>query len=76
LHENKLGDRYDEKKLNPFVTLLLGLSFFVASAAAQTVSWKQVVGMIPANYAVGSGTGAVSGGFAGFTIDTHEARGV
>jgi len=57
-----------------FFTLLLGLTFFAINAAAQTVSWKQIVGIIPINNVVGSGTGAVSGGFLPWTTTEGAAH--
>jgi hypothetical protein len=57
-----------------FSTLALSLSFFTASAASQTVSWKQIVGIIPENNVVGSGTGAVSGGFLPWTTTEGAAQ--
>lgn len=63
-----------KKRLHLFSTLLLAVSFFAASAAAQTLSWKQIVGIIPANNVVGSGTGAVAGGFLPWTTTEGAAR--
>jgi hypothetical protein len=63
-----------KKSLHLFSTLLLGLTFFTVTAAAQTVSWKQIVGIIPVNNVVGSGTGAVAGGFLPWTTSEGAAR--
>ena len=62
------------KTLQLLSTLVVGLSFFAATAAAQTISWKQIVGIIPANNVVGSGTGAVPGGFLPWTTTAGAAR--
>src|SRR5437763_9947321 len=53
---------------------LLVLAFTAASASAQTVSWRQIVGIIPAGNVVGSGTGAVPGGFLPWTTTAGAAR--
>ena len=52
------------------------LLFFALStfAAAQTASWKQVVGIIPAGNVVGSGTGKVPGGFLPWTTTSGHAQ--
>ena len=44
------------------------------TALAQTVGWRQVVGIIPAGNVVGSGTGAVPGGFLPWTTSGGSAR--
>ena len=46
----------------------------VPGAFAQTVSWRQVVGIIPANNVVGSGTGQIPGGFLPWTTTFGSAR--
>ncbi|HZR64621.1 MAG TPA: hypothetical protein VFA85_05690 [Terriglobales bacterium] len=61
-------------RLHLFSTILFGLAFFAATATAQTVSWKQIVGIIPAGNVVGSGTGAVTGGFLPWTTTEGAAR--
>jgi len=43
-------------------------------AVAQTASWKQVVGIIPAGNVVGSGTGKVVGGFLPWTTTSGHAQ--
>lgn len=43
-------------------------------AVAQTASWKQVVGIIPAGNVVGSGTGKVAGGFLPWTTTSGHAQ--
>ena len=52
------------------------LLFFAFStvAIAQTASWKQVVGIIPAGNTVGSGTGKVPGGFLPWTTTSGHAH--
>ena len=44
------------------------------TAVAQTASWRQVVGIIPAGNVVGSGTGAIPGGFLPWTTTSGSAR--
>jgi hypothetical protein len=63
-----------KNSLHLFSTVLLTLAFFTATAAAQTVSWKQIVGIIPANTPVGTGSGIVPGGFAPWTTTEGAAR--
>src|SRR3954463_2833939 len=53
---------------------LLVLAFTAASASAQTASWRQIVGIIPAGNVVGSGSGAVPGGFLPWTTTAGAAR--
>lgn len=53
---------------------VLFLAFTAATATAQTVSWRQIVGIIPAGNVVGSGTGAVPGGFLPWTTTAGAAR--
>jgi len=43
-------------------------------ALAQTVGWRQVVGIIPAGNVVGSGNGAIPGGFLPWTTTSGSAR--
>jgi hypothetical protein len=52
------------------------LLFFALStvAVAQTASWKQVVGIIPAGNVVGSGTGKIPGGFLPWTTTSGHAQ--
>jgi len=57
--------------LSPFV---LVFAFTAATAAAQTASWRQIVGIIPSGNVVGSGTGAVPGGFLPWTTTAGAAR--
>ena len=53
---------------------LLVLALMATTAAAQTASWRQIVGIIPAGNVVGSGTGAVPGGFLPWTTTAGAAR--
>ncbi len=55
--------------------MLAGLCLLcaVSAAQAQTASWKQLVGIIPATNVVGVGTGAVSGGFLPWTTTSGAA---
>jgi hypothetical protein len=57
-----------------FSISLLALAFTAASANAQSVSWRQIVGIIPAGNVVGSGSGAVPGGFLPWTTTAGAAR--
>ena len=61
-------------RLYLFSIILLALTFLAATAAAQTVSWKQIVGIIPVGNVVGSGTGAITGGFLPWTTTEGAAR--
>jgi len=61
-----------KKRVFSLVLLLAG--FLTASAAAQTASWKQVIGISLANNVVGSGTGAISGGFLPWSTTEGRAR--
>lgn len=63
-----------KQRMHLFSTVVLGLAFFAVNATAQTVSWKQIVGIIPAGNVVGSGSGAVTGGFLPWTTTTGAAR--
>jgi hypothetical protein len=61
------------------VFLVLGSSLLLVAlmsgaVSAQTVSWRQVVGIIPAGNVVGSGTGAIAGGFLPWTTTSGSAR--
>jgi hypothetical protein len=49
-------------------------AFTVTAAVAQTTSWKQVVGIIPAGNVVGSGTGKIAGGFLPWSATSGAAR--
>jgi hypothetical protein len=58
---------------------LFSLSLFVGilvsgTALAQTISWRQVVGIIPAGNVVGSGSSAIPGGFLPWTTTSGSAR--
>ena len=53
---------------------LVALAFTAVTASAQTVSWRQIVGIIPAGNVVGSGTGTVPGGFLPWTTTAGAAR--
>jgi hypothetical protein len=54
-----------------FSVILMALS---GAASAQTVSWRQLVGIIPAGNVVGSGTGTIAGGFLPWTTTAGFAR--
>jgi len=61
------------------VLTLLSFSLFItilvsATASAQTVRWRQVVGIIPAGNVVGSGSGTITGGFLPWTTTSGFAR--
>ena len=63
------------RKVFPVVGLsLLVVAFLGTTAAAQTASWRQVVGIILAGNVVGSGTGAIPGGFLPWTTTNGNAR--
>jgi hypothetical protein len=63
------------KNPSPFTAVLVVLfSLTLASAQAQSVSWRQVVGIIPAGNTVGTGTGAVPGGFLPWTTTAGAAH--
>jgi len=57
---------------------LLAISVFLPllgiNATAQSVSWRQIVGIISAGNVVGVGSGAVPGGFLPWTTTTGAAR--
>ena len=59
---------------NVFSLALLLASFLTASAAAQTASWQEVIGIALANNVVGSGTGAITGGFLPWHTFDGKAR--
>jgi hypothetical protein len=60
--------------LNPVSFSLLITLLVSGTASAQTVRWRQVVGIIPAGNVVGSGTGRISGGFLPWTTTSGFAR--
>lgn len=63
------------KKAASLLSLFLStLAFTAATATAQTASWRQIVGIIPAGNVVGSGTGAVTGGFLPWSATAGAAR--
>src|SRR5947199_3024771 len=62
------------KKVVLLSTSVLFVAFTAATVTAQTASWRQIVGIIPAGNVVGSGTGAVSGGFLPWTTTAGAAR--
>jgi hypothetical protein len=62
------------KVLHVFSITMMALTLTAASALAQTASWRQVVGIIPAGNTVGVGTGAVPGGFLPWTTTDGAAR--
>jgi hypothetical protein len=53
---------------------IMALTLTATTALAQSVSWRQVVGIIPAGNTVGVGTGAVPGGFLPWTTTDGAAR--
>ena len=63
-----------KKTLHVFLTFVSLIAFTAVSAAAQSASWRQVVGIILAGNVVGSGTGAVPGGFLPWTTTAGAAR--
>ena len=56
------------------VASLALLSLCAVDAVAQSVSWKQVVGIIPAGNVIGSGTGKIAGGFLPWTTTSGKAH--
>jgi hypothetical protein len=62
------------KVLHIFCVTTISLTLTAGTALAQTVSWRQVVGIIPAGNTVGVGTGAVPGGFLPWTTTDGAAR--
>ncbi len=56
------------------VTSAFVLIALAVSANAQSASWKQVVGIIPAGNVVGSGTGKIAGGFLPWTTSSGNAH--
>jgi hypothetical protein len=62
------------KKVVLLSTSVLFVAFTAATVTAQTASWRQIVGIIPAGNVVGSGTGAVPGGFLPWTTTAGAAR--
>ena len=63
-----------KKGLLVFSLSLSLVGFLSAGAAAQTVSWDRVPGIALANNVVGSGTGAITGGFLPWNSTTGKAR--
>jgi hypothetical protein len=53
---------------------VLLVALLSSAASAQTVSWRQLVGIIPAGNVVGSGTGTITGGFLPWTATAGFAR--
>src|SRR5947199_844346 len=62
------------KKVVLLSTSVLFVAFTAATVTAQTASWRHIVGIIPAGNVVGSGTGAVPGGFLPWTKTAGAAR--
>jgi hypothetical protein len=62
------------KAQDVIASAFLLFAFTAPSAVAQSASWKQVVGIIPANNVVGSGTGKVPGGFLPWTTTSGTAH--
>ena len=54
-------------------TFLL-IAFTAIAANAQSASWKQIVGIIPAGNTVGSGSGQIEGGFLPWTTTSGHAQ--
>jgi hypothetical protein len=63
-----------KKAFSLLSSFVLVFAFTAATAAAQTASWRQIVGIIPSGNVVGSGTGAVPGGFLPWTTTAGAAR--
>jgi hypothetical protein len=63
-----------KKAVSLLSSLLLILAFTAVAAPAQTASWRQIVGIIPAGNVVGSGSGAVPGGFLPWTTTAGAVR--
>jgi hypothetical protein len=63
-----------KKAVSLLSTSVLLLAFTAVSATAQTASWRQIVGIIPAGNVIGSGTGAIPGGFLPWTTTAGAAR--
>jgi hypothetical protein len=61
-------------KMRALITSTFLLIAFSAIANAQSASWKQIVGIIPAGNVVGSGTGKVAGGFLPWTTTSGHAH--
>jgi hypothetical protein len=57
-----------------FSLALLLTALLSASAAAQTASWQKIIGIALANNVVGSGTGAITGGFLPWSTLDGKAR--
>lgn len=53
---------------------VLAVASWAADSDGSVILWRQVVGIIPAGNVVGSGTGAVTGGFAPWTTTSGVAR--
>lgn len=62
------------KSLRVFCFSFLATAFLVASAAAQTASWRQVVGIILAGNPIGSGSSTIPGGFLPWTATAGSAH--
>lgn len=62
-------------RIRPVMTSTFLLFAFTAIAAnAQTATWKQIVGIIPAGNIVGAGTGKITGGFLPWTTTSGHAH--
>jgi hypothetical protein len=61
------------RKVFPLFSLFV-IALMSGTASAQTAAWRQVVGIIPAGNVVGSGTGAITGGFLPWTTTSGSAR--
>jgi hypothetical protein len=65
--------RFMKTKVVSTSTFLL-IAFAATAANAQSVSWKHIVGIIPAGNVVGSGTGQVMGGFLPWSTTSGHAH--
>ena len=54
--------------------LLVTVVLFATTATAQSVSWQQIIGIIPAGNVVGSGTGKITGGFLPWSTTSGSAQ--
>ncbi len=55
-------------------TAVLAVASLASASDDPVILWRQIVGIIPAGNVVGSGTGAVMGGFAPWTTTSGVAR--
>jgi hypothetical protein len=66
----------EESTMKKMQSMIIGVCLLCATGAvqAQTVSWKQMPGIILAGNVVGAGTGAVPGGFLPWTTSAGAAH--